>query len=315
MSRPNIYTLANRNDITRLRNSISDVVLVCKDNYRIETHKIILSSVSSYFEDLFTSNNNSIGQYIKSFFVNASSEFYFPDVDGPVMQALIDCAYGSGKEINSLDFNQSLLVVNYILEYKFTCVDLNATQDWTEYTWVDIFLQVFKPNAEQLLAVIHVLQKINPANPYFLRQLVRYIYELRPSEFPGWKDELVIQVMYDLHLNYSTDRLLNAYIKNILRLYDHPKAQMYLVNVEKYSLHKDLFKYFSILEDISDRKVLSKREYSRLSAGSMYLMPGLSLKEQYGRIYRRDIYGNVGCRGPTGSVGPRAVPLGSTDPI
>lgn len=76
--------------IVQIYNSeqLCDVVLVCKNDFRIRAHRVILSSASDYFHAMFTNNLS------ESF----KSEIEMLNMDGYALKALIDFIY-SGRPL------------------------------------------------------------------------------------------------------------------------------------------------------------------------------------------------------------------------
>lgn len=62
---------------------LCDVVLICKNDFRINAHRIVLSSVSDYFHAMFTNNLS------ESF----KNEIEMCNMDGYALKALIDFIY------------------------------------------------------------------------------------------------------------------------------------------------------------------------------------------------------------------------------
>lgn len=64
-------------------NKLCDVTLICKDDVKINAHRIILSSVSDYFKAMFTNN-------LSEAFKN---DIEMTNMDGNALKALVDFIY------------------------------------------------------------------------------------------------------------------------------------------------------------------------------------------------------------------------------
>ncbi len=88
---------------------LCDVTFICKDDFRIKAHRIILSSVSDYFRAMFTSN---LSEAFKD-------EIEMSTMDGIALKSLIDFIYTGYIDLFMNLFDVILIAFFYKLKRNY----------------------------------------------------------------------------------------------------------------------------------------------------------------------------------------------------